>query len=485
MNLLSKPFTENGNYLCTWDLQEKIALKLNIEGENIPVKQRNCLTDNMLFGENSLFHVVPKEYLGGIYFLIDDGWDVPFGTNTNISKAPFGSLILDDKKFEGYGDTPTERLKTLNQKVKAMGYCGLGLWVSPQIPFENQKTTMADHRKHWCERAKWSNDAGVKYWKIDWGEHAFRRDYLEMMTQCIRENAPDLLIEHAVVHTPFGGPKTPEDDVAKKMANIMEVSDFFRTYDVCEPFSNTITLCRTNALLCNVQKDNFLYNAKGYVNIESSPEIAAGLGLNMGIMAYNGNVGACLNWQRLAPPMSIFDADYIKSDELLTDSAFFETSPVWWYNAKGQEISSTVPAITARGTKLPKVEADSLKPFVMASCNNKTKAYAVSTLKRCFDMNKSVVAPAKITVFPENLTAPIGVFGYYKTLCIEFEKAIPKNAKIYAQCLLETQAKDVTENVTIDGNKLIIDGKNLRLWGRKSDAIGDSEDPALILQIII
>lgn len=485
MNLLNKPFCENGNYLCTWDLQEKIALKLNIAGENIPVKQRNALTDSMLFGENSLYHVVPKEYLGGIYFLIDDGWDVPFGTNTHKSKAPFGSLILDSEKFRGYGDTPAERLKTLNQKVKAMGYAGLGLWISPQIPFENQNTTMEDHRNHWCERAKWCQDAGVRYWKIDWGEHAFRRDYLEMMTECIRKNAPDLLIEHAVVHSPFGGPKTPEDDIAKKMANIMEISDFFRTYDVCEPFSNTITLCRTNALLCNVKKENFIHNAKGYVNIESSPEIAAGLGLNMGIMAYNGNVGACLNWQRLAPPMSIFDADYIKSNELLTDSAFFEASPVWWFDAKGQEISSTVPAIAARGTKLPKVEADTVKPIVLACCNNKTKAYAVSTLKRCLDVNKSFIAPAKVTVFPEDLTAPIGIFGYYKTLQIEFSDAIPKNAKIYAQCLLETESQDVTENITIDDNKIIIDGKNLRLWGRKSDAIGNTEDPALIIQIII
>ena len=485
MNLLNKPFAQTGNYLCTWDLQEKIALKLNIDGKSIPIKQRNTLNDNMLFGENQLFHVVPKEYIESLYFLIDDGWDVPYGTDANESKAPFGSLILDGEKFKNYGATPTECLKTLNQKVKDMGYAGLGLWISPQIPFENENTTMEDHRKHWCERAKWCNDAGVKYWKIDWGAHAFTRDYLEMMTECIRENAPDLLIEHAVVHTPFGGPKTPEDEVAKKMANIMEVSDFFRTYDVCEPFSNTITFCRTNALLCNVKKENFIHNAKGYVNIESSPEIAAGLGLNMGIMAYNGNVGACLNWQRLAPPMSIFDADYIKSDELLTDSAFFETSPVWWFDAKGQEISATVPAVAARGTLLPKVEADTVKPIVLASCNTKTNAYAVSTLKRCFDMNKSVVAPAKVTVFPEDLTAPIGIFGYYKTLNIEFKENIPKTAKIYAQCLLEDQAKDVTKKVTISNNMLTIEGKDLRLWGRKSNAIGDTEDPALILQTII
>jgi hypothetical protein len=100
-------------------------------------------------------------------------------------------------------------------------------------------------------------------------------------------------------------------------------------------------------------------------------------------------------------------------------------------------------------------------------------------------VNKSFIAPAKVTVFPEDLTAPIGIFGYYKTLQIEFSDAIPKNAKIYAQCLLETESQDITENITIDDNKIIIDGKNLRLWGRKSDAIGNTEDPALIIQIII
>ena len=484
MNLLNKPFLENGNYLCTWDLQEINAHKLGTKGERPTVKQRNVLTDENLFSKNSLFHVVPEEYRKGIYFLLDDGWDVPFDTDEQQSKAPFGSLILDGEKFKDYGDSPTERLKTLNQKALDLGYAGVGLWVSPQIPFEDQSTTIEDHKNHWKQRAKWCNDAGIKYWKIDWGKHAFNLEYLEMMSQVIRENAPDLLIEHAVVHLVFEGPENPDDKLARKMAEIMQVSDYFRTYDVCQPFSNSITFRRLNALLCNVKKEEFRFSGRGFVNVESSPEIAAGLSCNIGIMNYNGNVGACLNWQRLSPPMSVFDADYIKSDEILTDKCFFEASPVWWYDAKGQEIVSYAPAIAARGTKLPKVEISGEKPFVLASQNNKTKAYCVSTLKRTFDMNSNVVIAADVTIYPEETNAPIGIFGYYKNLIIEFDKEIPKNAKVYAQCLLEDNAQDVTEFVEICGKRIKIDGKNLRIWGRKKNAIGFSEDPALVIQII-
>ena len=127
---------------------------------------------------------------------------------------------------------------------------------------------------------------------------------------------------------------------------------------------------------------------------------------------------------------------------------------------------------------------DGEKPVVLASQNNKTKAYCVSTLKRTFDMNCNVVIAADITIFPEELNAPIGIFGYYKNLIIEFNKEIPKNAKVYAQCLLEDNAQEVTEFVEICGKKIKIDGKKLRSWGRKENAIGFCEDPALVIQII-
>ncbi len=484
MNLLSKPFAVTGNYLCTWETQEAVAEHVHAAGKNIPAKQRNVMNDEMLFREDSLYHLVPEKYRGGLFFLLDDGWDVPYDIDAETSRDPFGAVEPNPQKFPGYGRTSAQRLKTLSEKVKALGYAGLGLWISPQIPFEKDEATLEEAREYWTERAKWCAEAGVRYWKVDWGKHQFDREYLELMTDCVRANAPELLIEHAHGNGPFGGPYSPEDAVAKKMADLLEVSDFFRTYDVIEPFVDDTSLCRLDALLSNVDKTRVRADVKGCVNIESSPLIAAGLAVNMGIMYGGGNVNAVLSWQRLAPPMSVKEADYVKSERRLTDYKYGDVRPVNWTSFYGRMYEITAPAITARGTKLPTVEPMEEPPFVMASRHRDTGAYCVATLHRVLDPNNRYISLADVTVYPDMVTAPIGVFGYYKNLTVEFDGVVPQNAKIYAQCLLDDEAFEVTEQVTVDGNTLTVDGKLLRLWGRSKDALGYKEDPALLLQIV-
>ena len=43
MNLIDRPYREFGNYLCTWTLQEMLARKLDVRGDNMPMKQRNVV----------------------------------------------------------------------------------------------------------------------------------------------------------------------------------------------------------------------------------------------------------------------------------------------------------------------------------------------------------------------------------------------------------------------------------------------------------
>ncbi len=484
MNILNKPYTENGNYLCTWSMQLVVAKQKDVPGDNFTAKQRYVMNDEMLFGKDSMFHVVPEHQRGGIYFLLDDGWDVPGSFDTSVTKAPFGSLIPDDEKFPNYGSTPAEKLATMVNKVKALGYAGLGLWVSPQMANEPDDATLDDARDYWSERARWSQEAGVKYWKVDWGKHGFNREYIEVMTDCVKEFAPDLYIEHAVAQWAFGGTFGPDDVVAQRMAENFEVSDFFRTYDVCAPFVDDVTLCRLDSLLSNVDLTRIKNGCLGYINVENSPAIAAGLCVNMGVMRGGNNVNAALSWQRMAPPMSVFEADYIKSERRLTDTRYGDAKPDWWTGFNKESFVITAPAVTARSTKLPLVEELEEPPFVMASCHSKTKAYTVATLHRVIDPNTHLIVPADVTIYPDELSAPIGIFGYYKTLTAEFNENIPIDAKIYAQCMLEEDAIDVTDMVKIDGNKLIMDGKLLRKWGREKSSYGFNEDPATAIKIV-
>ncbi len=485
MNILNKPYIENGNYLCTWSMQLVVAKHVDAPGDNFTAKQRYVMNDKTLFGEGSMFHVVPEHQRAGIYFLLDDGWDVEGSMDTSVSKAPFGSLIPDEEKFPNYGSTPAEKLATMVKKVKALGYAGLGLWVSPQMAYEPDNATLDDARAYWSERAKWCHEAGVKYWKVDWGKHGFDREYIEVMTDCVKELAPELYIEHAVAQWAFGGTFGPDDKVAKKMASNFEVSDFFRTYDVCAPFVDDVTLCRLDALLSNIDLSKVKSGCLGYINIESSPVIAAGLCVNMGIMRESSNVLAALSWQRMAPPMSAFDAEYIKSERRLEDTRYGDAKADWWTGFNAETFVISAPAITARGTKLPIVEQMDEPPFIMSSCHNETKAYTVASLHRVIDPNTHLIVPADVTVYPEEISAPIGIFGYFKALTAEFASKIPENAKVYAQCMLEDEAIDVTDMVKIEGNKLIMDGKLLRKWGRAKASYGFNDDPATAIQIII
>ncbi len=484
MNILNRKYEANGNYLCTWETQESVAEHFNASGVNIPARQRNVMNDEMLFRSDSLYHLVPLKYRAGIFFLLDDGWDVPYNTDNQISSVMFGSVIPDEEKFPNYGNTPTEKLKTLSEKIKNLGYAGLGLWISPQIAFEKEDATLDDAKKYWTERAIWCRDAGVRYWKVDWGKHAFNREYLEMMTECVKENAPDLLIEHALGGGPFIAPFSPDEQKAKDMVNIFEVSDYFRTYDVLEPFIDDVSLLRLDCIFSNADKSNMKSGVKGCINIESSPIIAAGLCVNMGIMYGGGNVDAAISWQRMAPPMSIFEADYVKSKRRLTDYKYGDVRPVNWTDFYDRVLEISAPAITARGTKLPLVEEMDEPPFVMASCHTTTKAYTVATLHRVIDPNNHLIVPADIIIYPEEITAPMGIFGYYKTLTAEFNTEIPENVKVFAQCMLDDEAFEITDKVKIENNKLILDGKLLRLWGRSKDALGYKEDPAVAIQIV-
>ncbi len=486
MNLCNKPYRETGSYLCTWAVQEKLARKTTlVDGPDVPSRQRLALCDKFLFSEDSLYHTVPREQRSSLYLVIDDGWDVPGGTHPEDGRAPFGSVIADPIKFP-YADDDVERLKILVQKAKDLGYAGLGVWIAPQIPFEKEDATMEDAEAHWRSAAARCQAAGVRYWKVDWGKHAFRRPYIEMMTRVAREVAPDLLLEHAHDQAPFKGAKSPDDEKVKIMCENAYVGDFYRTYDVQPPFRESETLCRLNAMLCKVDPKQFLFGSRGMINVESAPVIAFGLGCNLGIMKTeeSDEVNSTLSWQRLCPPFGMTEGAYHHSERYVADRFYFAGHIAWWIRRKDEVFSLKVPAVSSRNTRLPEVEEMEEPPIIMACCSPETKAYSIAAMHRVVDPNARLVVLADVKAFPESVTAPIGVFGCFKSLTLEFAEAIPQNAKVYAQCLREDEAKEATDLVKIEGNRLVLDGQKLRLWGMTAQDEWFSATPAAVVQIV-
>ncbi len=488
MNFIPSDSKPNFDYMCTWELQEVTAKKLGLASGDCCADQRDVLTDELLFANERYYHPYDREYRAGLYLLLDDGWDVPFGSrNRKDVKRFFGTCDPDPKKFPNYGNTPTERLETLNRKAKELSYAGIGLWIATETG-GSEKGDLGvgkEARDYWAERARWCESAGVRYWKIDWGAHE-DPDYRRMMTEVLHENAPHIFVEHAVCQGPYSRMGSVEFRTSQT-EKILPVSDVFRLYDVAPPFKDSSMLMRANEpLTASVGMKPFDHTL-GILNAETCASICAAFGCALGIMGgntKNSSSEACLRWHRLAPPFSVYEADYKKSEALLTDSFFFDRNPAWWIHVKGQRYEETAPAAMARGCELPLVTPiGDVTPFVVASRNPKTAVYSIATLKRTINPNKDIIASADIVFKVGGFEKPIGVFGYYHSLTLVFDEPIG-NARIFVQGLMSDEAKDVTEKCRIDGCRITFDGDDMRIFGTESRADDDKADPSFLVKIV-
>lgn len=462
MNLIPETSRPCYDYMCTFANQRLPAKELGITGEGAS-ELRDSLTDDTLFGKRNYYHPFEELDRAALYLMIDDGWDVPFGS-INRAGAPnlFGWCDPDPEKFPNYGKTPAERLKTLCEKTKALGYAGLGLWISPQIRFEDKDApfSLDEARKYWSERARWCHEAGISYWKIDWGVHAADLAYRQMMTEVAREFAPELIIEQAVCQPPFSQMGDIEHRRTLTKA-LLPYSDVLRLYDIIPPFEDSSMLARLDeALSANAAPK---HGAKGILNAEVCAEICAAMGCAAGVMkvpAAGGMMRACLRWHRIAPPYSIFGSVYRKSDDYLTDDFYFECDPADWVHVKGWTLTESAPAVMARDCALPDVKSGALKPFICAS-RNPSGAYSIASIRRTIDPNSEIVALADVTFSVGRANEPVGIFGLFKSLTLLYKEKIA-GKRILLQELIEDSAKDITDLCVIDGQRLVIDGHLLR-----------------------
>jgi len=482
-DLIPKPGNMTGSYVCTWWNQSACASRLRLTGEGLS-EWRDALNAHTLFDDESFYHHVPRKERKDLIFLVDDGWDIPKGTpNDDAHRYLYGSVDPDCEKFARFGSTPEERLTGMSQAVKELGYAGLGLWISPQES-GREEYKEADARAYWEKRALWCHNAGILYWKVDWGNRDFDDDYRRLITDCAHRLAPGLLVEHAVIQMPVthtNHSKNFKAERPERVEKLMTFADAYRTYDIMEPFDKVCTLERAHeALVCAEGEHSGL----SLINGENLYPICAALGLTTGIMNYNPEALACIRWHRFAPPFGITEGDYKYSAEWLRDSLFCERELCSWSPCKGRTVEEHAPAVMARNCPLPRVSArGSVAPFVIASKNPKSNAYAVATVQRTVDPNKNIYFSADVTVTEADICAPVGVFGIFNSLTVEFSEAIPENARVLAQDLTAEKAKDVTELVKIENNTLYLDGKLLRVIAKGDKKRDDDSAPALVLKL--
>lgn len=490
-------FRANGapapNYWCTWATQGSTlgrnvkAGKVAFAGDQGVPMQRDNLNEDVLFGEDGWAKRLYPNERGDLHLLLDAGWDLPYGTQTHgADMALRGACVPDGTRFPSLKGSPTERLKALVEKVKACGWRGLGVWIpchtQGEFPGQEGKPgrtfTLDEARKVWTEKLQICREAGVDYWKVDWGLHTRDCGLRGLMTELKNKIHPALTIEHCwVPGVPLNGVRISKDGQVEGPGRLfgydiwtekradqlraLAVSDVFRTYDVIAPFEMVTTLerCAYYSTLAEERKLPVLFN------IEDEPLIGMGLGHVLGIMS-NGMVGsgvatndACvaLAWQKLAPPFGHDTAAVTRfSEEILEDEWTYSDHDCSWFTAAANKtVRQSAPAVVTRGLPLPTVTADGPKPFVCGA-RYLNGAIALAFLPRTTDGKCKVDCPADVMLDAKlEVGKPLGLFGRFQSVTLK--GGVARDLRIQARQLPYGRRWDATAlcRPQTDGSLLI------------------------------
>ena len=505
-NLVPSIPAEAPNYWCTWYAQNYWQQR---GGEITDFKMinnpnaRDELTYTHLFNKKDgwVTTYLPKGR-SDFYFLIDHGWQTKEESERLPGTEPFFSLQLDARDFPEYANAkPEEQLRLFNEEIQSYGWRGLGIWVRGELTPELAETFVS-----------WSKYAGIGYWKIDGGDIVNFHAYEAKMRVF-----PELQLEYV---TPAGNmnpdwekpglpayPSLYETDSVHK-ANTLRVlknSDVFRTYDASPQLMSATTLRRTHDILkmtaghpeyvsvLNIQDDcnaaaalGCLVASKRHPNFNErlmkGKDLHHQLNGKRHMQGRMNEVERFGRWARIAPAFSAGTGTYEASDKELIDCFPYDEYSTWNKATYGRTVYQSAPAIMARNMPLPRVEVTGDAPYVMAS-TYPNGAVCVATEGRVKPGDEWFYPLAKVTVQVADANQPVGIFGYYEQLILEFPESLDAVTSVWAQDLLAESSADIMKKVTIEDNKLIIPGEIIEKIGTFAKDEGDISSPGMVLKI--
>ena len=508
------------SYYCTWAAQNYMYGRgdneldpAELEGDVGAAHARGYMTEETIFGENGLCNFYP-EVRKHLYFVLDDGWDVPKVMQKDPHLYP-GGLVVDEERFPNFTGKPWERLAKLNKALKQRGWAGLGLWIAAQeapVPDDPaQSLTGALQEEYWKERLEWSERAGVHYWKVDWGAHGGDMDFRRRLTAWGKRYAPNLTIEQAVCQACYNDDGSQYDveklvirsgnvdpKIVEYEVELLQNADVLRSYDVFGQLSVVQTIARVAAVLEAMNGKH--PEGAAILNCEDECMIGASLGLSVGIMRHpwmgqraagdpdcafpknDRNFKKRLNevtrtvaWQQFCPPFGCTQEKVHASEEWLKDRWHFQKGETWMNAAIGQVVEQKAPAVLSRGVELPCVECEGEPPFVTASAH--AGCAAIATHGRT-DVNRSWYEPlADVRMTLPMGIEKIGIFGRYRSLTIEGLQAQGK--RVLARDLLGGEMFDLTAQCASE--TLMLDGAAIERIGLSSASAGDQSCPGMVV----
>lgn len=505
------------NYWCSWLTQNatldgvgKAADKLKFAGDQGAASARENIGDSQIFAQGGWiddFAPIRKD----MYFVFDDGWDVRPGINPATEGYLFGSLEVDEAKFPSCADkSPAERLKKLNEKVKARGWRGAGIWVAAQCARKSggETVTAQAEREYWKQRVLWSKYAGVEYWKVDWGTHGSDVAFRKMFTDLGREYYPDLIIEHTMPRGPVnalyfnsergkfegrGNMFNDGENLLGGVRGVLAFSDTVRIYDTISPIGVASAFDRTAWHLVEGEKSG----GGGIVNAEDDLYFGAALGCSLGVMRTARakpslsdeietrrlrmtEVVRAVRWQRIAPAFGLDKSKTLISENRLEDDWTFRDGETWWKEAWGRNLRQNAPAAIVRNLPLPQVSsAEGDLPFVAASMHP-NGSIAIAFVPR-LKVGRGLYCPkAQVRLdTPDATGRKIGIFGDFDSLTVNVGK---KPARVLAQDLASDTPRDISAECSYSDGKLTVFGKTAQSLCKPTTP-SDKSAPAIVLSV--
>lgn len=489
LNFVPDHVNPSPDYYCTWQTQ------LYATCGGTPAEQRRTIGEAMLFdrekphGWANFYETARRDLL----LVMDDSWDVPL----NGDESYYGSLILNAEKFPDattFGKTNGEALKRLTDRVKALGWKGLGGWVCAQ----EAKQFMYEFtpEQYWIQRLQEAKDADFSYWKVDWGKKERDLEFRRMLTDLGHKYAPNLTVEHAMVE------------------EVISNSDVYRTYDVPAILSIPMTMRKLKEVLSNQRATR---GYMGLINCEDEVYTAAAGGFIMGVMRhpYTGafedgradmsfpsvhrnlktkmqEVTRAARWHRIAPAFGVGEGELHIDDAELCDTWRFEKTTeeieAWWLrhpffkDMKDNVMSVSAPARISRGCDMPRVTPDSFGyvPYIVAS-RHPNGVYSIATLGRTLERTYGI--PRCDVIFYVEKATSVGVFGDYESLTLETHHHAIQS--VYMQDLADETAYDITEDILIADGKITIPGNLIRAIGTMCQSKDDTSEPGVLISLKI